>query len=206
VDNNIVSRFSDLFKLKELQLLALDRMGEKSVSNLLMSLERSKQIALSKFIYALGIRFVGEQTAKNLADHFGSLARFRKASKEDLLNVPEVGEKVADKIVEWTQNIILQDDIEELLSLGLEIKNPSRQVGGPLQGSSFLITGTLPLPRDEAKGVIEKNGGKVVSSVSSKLDYLIVGDDPGSKVEKARALGIKILSWDDFSKLIKDGQ
>jgi DNA ligase (NAD+) len=92
------------------------------------------------------------------------------------------------------------------LSLGLKIQGPVRNVSGPLQGLSFLITGTLPLPRDAAKDLIEKNGGKFLSSVSSKLNYLIVGDDPGSKVEKAQSLGVKILNWEDLLLLIKDGQ
>lgn len=206
VDQKIVNRFSDLFRLKKDVLLGLERMGEKSAQNLLQNLEKSKETSLAKFIYALGIRFVGEQTAKNLADHFGSLDKFRKSTKEELLSVPEIGEKVADKIVEWTHNEIAQADIEELLSLGLKIQGPVRNVSGPLQGLSFLITGTLPLPRDAAKDLIEKNGGKFLSSVSSKLNYLIVGDDPGSKVEKAQSLGVKILNWEDLLLLIKDGQ
>ena len=206
VDHKIVTRFSDLYKLTEAQLLGLDRMGEKSASNLLSSLQRSKQTQLSKFIYSLGIRFVGEQTAKNLADHFGSLENFRKANKEALLSVPEVGGKVADKIVEWTQNLAAQSDVDELLSQGLQIQNPSRRISGPLQGLSFLITGTLPIPRDAAKDLIERNGGKISSSVSSKLTCLVVGDDPGSKLEKAQSLGIKILRWEDVSALIKGDQ
>lgn len=202
VDQDLILNFSDLYKLKKNQLLILERQGEKSVENILNSIEASKKTTLSKFIYALGIRFVGEQTAKLLADHFMSTDRFLKAQKEELESIPEIGPKVSMALLDSLENKKFVKEITEL-SKHIEFEKSNRSVGGPLSGQSFLVTGTLPVKRDTAHDVIEKNGGKLLSGVSSKLSYLVVGDDPGSKVEKARSLEVKVISWDELLKLIK---
>ena len=155
-------------------------------------------------IYALGIRFVGEQTAKSLANHFVTMESFLEAKEEDLISVPDIGPKVAQSISSWLSNKAMVKEIHQLIKLGVEIEAPKRKREGVLSGKSFLVTGTLPVKRDEAKDIIENNGGKILSAVSSKLDYLVVGDDPGSKLKKAESLGVQILSWDDFNQLLKN--
>lgn len=201
VDNQLVNSFSDIYHLNKEKLLNLERQGEKSVENILSSIEKSKNTTLAKFIYALGIRFVGEQTAKLLAEHFLSIDNFQNANHQELITVPEIGPKVATSILDWLSNPKLKKEISLLLKAGVNIQNPRRSEGGTLYGKSFLITGTLPIKRDEAKDFVEQNGGKLLSAVSSKLDYLVVGDDPGSKLEKAQSLGVKIISWDELKKL-----
>lgn len=202
VDQGLVKSYSDIYRLDKNQLLELERQGEKSVDNILKSIEDSKKTTLARFIFGFGIRFVGEQTAKLLADHFINLDRFLEATNEDLLQVPEIGPKVADSIQKWLSNKAIIKEAKEMVKLGVTFETSKRSTSGPLSGFSFVITGTLPVKRDEAQGVIEKNGGKILSSVSSKLSYLVVGDDPGSKVEKAQSLDVKIISWDELLKMI----
>ncbi len=202
VDHKLVLGFSDFYKLTKEKILTLERQGEKSADNILKSIENSKTPTLARFIFALGIRFVGEQTAKHLADHFLTIENFLSTNEEDLLLVPEIGPKVAKAILAWIGNQALVEEIYRMQELGLKISNPVRSQGGPLSGLSFLVTGTLPVKRDDAKDVIEKNGGKILSSVSSKLNYLVVGEDPGSKVEKAQTLGVKIISWEEFLAML----
>ncbi len=202
VDRKLVKNYSDIYRLKQETLLELDRMGDKSVQNILNSIENSKKTNLARLIFAFGIRYVGEQTARHLADHFLSLKAFMSATYEDLLKVPEIGPKVAEALVKWLSNPVVQQEAYDLVSLGVEIASPQRMASGPLSGLSFVITGTLPLTRDEAKDLIEQNGGKTMSSVSSKLDYLVVGDDPGSKIDKATSLGVKIITWSDLLKML----
>ncbi|MGE0632275.1 MAG: NAD-dependent DNA ligase LigA [Pseudobdellovibrionaceae bacterium] len=204
VDQKLVRRFSDLYKLNKEVLLELDRQGEKSASNIIRSIETSKKTTLARFIFALGIRFVGEQTAKSLADHFVKIDSFVKATNEDLMGVPDIGPKVAHSILEAISNPSFKEEIESLKEQGLEFTGPSRSTEGPLQNLSFVITGTLPIKRDDAKGQIEKWGGKILSGVSSKLNYLVVGDDPGSKADKAQSLGVPILDWNGILKLVEE--
>ncbi|MBK9324713.1 MAG: NAD-dependent DNA ligase LigA [Bdellovibrionaceae bacterium] len=203
VDKKLVTKFSDLYRLSKQDLLTLDRQGDKSAENVIKSIHSSKKTSLARFIFALGIRFVGEQTAKHLADHFGTIENFLDATEESLLLVPEIGNKVAQAILAWISNPKLANEVRALISLGLEIAAPQRAAVGELAGKSFLITGTLEVKRDAAKDFIEKNGGKILGSVSSKLNYLVVGEDPGSKVEKAESLGVKIISWEELIKMTK---
>ncbi len=202
VDQGLIETFSDLYRLNKDVLLSLDRQGEKSVDNILESIEKSKRTTLAKFIFSLGIRYVGEQTAKFLADHYLSIENLENATSEDLLAVPEIGPKVALSIRDWFTNKRLVDEIKALKNLGIIIEAPRRSTGGKLSGLSFVITGTLAIKRDEAKETIEKNGGKILSGVSSKLDYLVAGDDPGSKIDKAGSLGVKVISWDELLKML----
>lgn len=202
VDAGLVKNYTDLFKLKKETLLELERQGDKSVENILKSIANSKNVTLARFIYAFGIRFVGEQTAKLLADHYVTLERFLMASNESLIEVPEIGPKVAVSIRQWLENKSLVSQARELVQLGFVFEESKRNFDGALSGKSFVVTGTLPIKREEAHEIIEKNGGKILSSVSSKLNYLIVGDDPGSKVQKAETLGVQIISWDNLLKML----
>lgn len=202
VDAGLLTRYSDFYRLKKSDLLELDRQGEKSADNVLQSIEASKDTTLARLIFALGIRFVGETTAKYLADHFLTVEAFMAASEEELLAVPEIGEKVAKAIHDWFMNKKLADEIPALQDLGVKIASAKRATSGPLSGKSFVITGTLPVKRDEAKDLIEKNGGKILSSVSAKLDFLVAGDEAGSKLDKAGNLGVKVISWDDLKTMI----
>lgn len=201
VDHGLIEKFSDLYKIKRQQILDLDRQGEKSADNILKSIELSKKTTLARFIYSLGIRFVGEQTAKLLADHFTSVEKFLNATTDELEKIPEVGPKVSAAIIKCFGNKIFVREVLEL-SQHLEFERPTRTTDGPLSGKSFLVTGALPVKRDEAHDLIESNGGKLLSGVSSKLNYLVVGDDPGSKVDKAQSLEVKIISWDELLKML----
>ncbi len=201
VENKLISTFSDLYKLKKESLLALERQGEKSVDNILNNLAASKKTTLSKFIYALGIRYVGEQTAKLIADHYGHIEKFLKTDKEELEKVPEIGPKVSAAVLLFISEKRWQKEVESLLKAGITFEKPKRSHEGPLLGLSFLITGTLTVKREEAHQFVEENGGKLLSSVSSKLSYLVVGDDPGTKIAKAESLGVKMISWEELKKL-----
>lgn len=203
VHKKIISSFSDLYKLTSESLSQLERQGEKSISNILASIEKSKKTTLARFIFGLGIRFVGEQTAKLLADHFLSLEKFMHAGTEELETIPEIGPKVSKSVKDYLQNPATQTELKKLMKSGIEFQTLARKSEGKLSGLSFLVTGTLPVKRDEAHAVIEENGGKLLSSVSSKLSYLVVGDDPGSKAEKARSLNVKMISWDELLKMLE---
>jgi DNA ligase (NAD+) len=203
VDHGLVHSFSDFYKLTAPMILEnIDRQGEKSSENIIASIERSKSVSLSRLVYSLGIRFVGEQTAKALAEHFVSMENFLKSSEEELVAIPDIGPKVASSISEWLGNPKLVKEVHALI-MYLTIENPKRTMGGKLSGLSFLITGTLPVKRDEAKDTIEANGGKILSGVSSKLNYLVVGEEPGSKVDKAESLGVPIIDWDQVKRMLK---
>ncbi len=202
VDKGLVKKFSDLYRLDRDELLALERQGDKSVDNIIQSIENSKNTTLPRLVHALGIRFIGEQTAKFLAEHFLTIDKLMAASEEELLEVPEIGPKVAKSVRKWFSDKRLAKEVTDLQDLGVKIAAAKRSGTGKLSGLSFVITGTLPVKRDDAKDFIEKNGGKILSGVSSKLDYLVVGDDAGSKLEKAQGLGVKVISWDELQKMV----
>jgi DNA ligase (NAD+) len=204
VDKGMVHDVADLYKLTHQQLADLERMGDKSAQNLLDEIERSKQADLARVIFALGMRFVGERTGQLLANHFGSLDKLAKATEEELVEAEEVGPRVAEAIQEFFQEKRNREVVEKLRKAGLQFEQEQRrQTGGTLSGKQFVLTGTLPTySRDQAKQLIEERGGRVVGSVSKKTDYVVVGADPGSKLEKARALGIKILDEAELRKLL----
>lgn len=202
VEKGLVHSFSDLYKLNKAQLLELERQGDKSAENILKNIELSKKTTLAKFIYALGIRFVGEQTAKLIADHYVVIENFLKTDQHELEKVPEIGPKVSAAVFQFLQDSRWQKEVQLLLTAGIEFEKPKRSAQGPLTGFSFLVTGTLVVKREEAQQLIEENGGKLLSAVSSKLSYLVVGDNPGSKVDKAQTLGVKMISWDDLKELV----
>jgi DNA ligase (NAD+) len=206
VDEGLVKSFSDLYRLTNKQLLELDRQGEKSASNIIESIHKSRKSTLPRLIFALGIRFVGEQTAKALAKHFGTIENLITASEAELLEVPDIGPRVAASIHQAFDNKVLVKQIAELQKLGVEyapeVRKPSSQ-GGIFNEMKFVITGTLPVPRDEAKDLIETNGGSVAGSVSKKTNFVLAGEEAGSKLQKATELGVAVLDWDGLLKMLK---
>ena len=197
---------ADLFKLDLTSLMRLERMGEKSAQNTLNSIEKSKSTTLARFLYALGIREVGEATALNLANHFGSLAAIREANIETLTQVQDVGEVVANHIFRFWQEPHNVEVVEDLIKQGVHWQDVVQVeiADNPLKNKNVVLTGTLTqLTRDEAKALLQSLGCKVSSSVSSKTDYLIAGEKAGSKLTKAQELGITVLSEQDFVNLIK---
>ncbi len=198
----LVTQFSDLYKLSSAKILELNRQGEKSASNIMDSIESSRKPSLSRFIYALGIRYVGEQTAKLLALHFVNLKALLSATEDELIKIDGVGEKVAHSISAALKNKTFQAEIQKLLTNGVHIQNAEKVKESRLSGLNIVVTGTLPVSRDEAKDLIEKMGGKSASSVSKKTSYVLAGEDAGSKIEKARELGVPILTWDEFNALL----
>jgi DNA ligase (NAD+) len=203
VDKKIIQDAADLYGLDEAQLAALERMGKKSARNLLEEIEKSKTAELPRAIYAIGIRFVGERTAQLLADHFGSMDKLREATAEELHEVEEVGPKVAQSIVEYFHEERNREVVEKLRRAGLQFEQKKRRGRGSLEERQFVLTGSLPdLSREEATRMIEEAGGRVTGSVSKKTDYVVVGADPGSKLEKARSLGTPTLDEAGLRKLL----
>jgi DNA ligase (NAD+) len=204
VGKKIVKDMADLYELRLSDLEPLERMGRKSAENLLEEIEKSKKAGLARLIYALGIRFVGERTGELLAGHFGSLEALMKASAEELEEVPEVGSKVAESIAEFFAEEANQRLIANLEKHGLAMEAERKAPRDTrLEGKSFVFTGTLAhFTRDEAGALVASHGGKVSSSVSKKTDYVVAGSEPGSKYEKAKELGVKILDEEEFRKVV----
>jgi DNA ligase (NAD+) len=204
VDKGLVKDVADLYSLKEDQVAALDRMAEKSALNLLEEIGGSKKNSLARLIYALGMRFVGERTGQLLAEHFSSLEELAAAKEEDLEAVPEVGPKVAAAIVEFFSEPANRQLIKKLHKAGVNPTAEKREVKSQkLAGKSFVFTGGLAnRSREEAGELVQQHGGKVSGSVSKKTDYVVVGTDPGSKYDKAKELGVPVLTESEFEKLI----
>ncbi len=214
MDEGLISSPPDIFELKPGDLLPLERFAQKSAENLVQSIEKSKTISLARFIYSLGIRHVGEETAHDLAETFSSVGNLAKAGIEDLKSVPDVGEKMTESIYNWfrkKQNIEL---IEKLNNAGVKI-HPSTVVGATrgspvtptrqscIFGQTFVLTGTLQtLSRNEAKQKIRELGGRISGSVSAKTDYVVAGNNPGSKLQDAKKLGIKTINEKQFLNII----
>jgi DNA ligase (NAD+) len=197
VDSGLVRTLPELYTLGLAKLSALDRMADKSAANLVASLEHSKHTTLARFIFALGIRHVGEATARDLARHFGSIDRLMDAAEPQLLEVPDVGPVVARSIHTFFAQPHHREIVEQLRACGIrwdEHEGAAQAAPGPLTGKTLVLTGTLPtLSRDEAKALIEAAGGKVAGSVSRKTDAVVAGAEAGSKLEKALSLGVTVL-------------
>lgn len=201
-EKNIVTKFSQIYKLSKEDILSLDRQGDKSAQNVIDSIEKSRTTTLSRFIYSLGIRFIGEQTSKYLAEHFKTIDKFIEANEEELLSVEEIGPKVAQSILSSLKNKSFVKEIHSLLENGVEIqKVKSQKLSEKLKDKVFVITGTLPIDRNEAKKILESHGAKVGSSISKNTDYLIAGENGGSKLGKAEALGVAIIDWNEAEKM-----
>jgi len=204
VEKGMVKDVADLYELKLEEVAALDRMAEKSAQNLLDEIAASKNSSLARLIYALGIRFVGERTGQLLADHFASLPKLAEATLEELEEVPEVGPKVAQSILEFFSEPANRKLVQRLKDEGLRMTEKRvAQEDARFAGRTFVFTGALERrSRDDAGAEVARHGGKVSSSVSKLTDYVVVGADPGSKYDKARSLGVTILSEDEFDDLV----
>ena len=200
-EQGLISSVSDIYKLKREDIMKLPGWREKSTQNLINAIERSKDTTLSRFIYALGIRHVGRHLADVLAENFKDINGLKKAKKEDLEEIREVGPKVAESIYKFFHNRKNLDIIEKLIKNGVRIK---RQVAaGKLRGLTFLFSGSLDsYSRSEAKRLVESEGGDVASAVSDRVDYLVIGKDPGSKLAKAKEKGIRIINEEEFKRLL----
>ncbi len=199
VDLGLVKDISDLYLLTVDDLMRFDRMGEKLASNLLSAIDASRQRELSRFIFALGIRHVGERTSKVLAERFGSISNLEEATLEELTSIRDVGEVVALSINSFFENPANQSVVKKLLDSGVTPASIVKKPGGRFSGKTFVFTGTLDrLGRDAAKRMVEDEGGNVSGSVSRKTDFVVAGTDAGTKLEKARNLGLTIIGGEDF--------
>jgi DNA ligase (NAD+) len=203
VEKGLVKNIADIYDLNEEKLLTLERMGKKSAQNILSEIENSKKLPLERVIYGLGIRMVGERTAQFLAEHFGSMDELMKATEEELQQVNEIGPRVSASIREFfdePKNVAL---VERLRKAGLTFKGRKKQRATTLAGKTFVLTGTLERhTRDQAKKLIEDAGGKVAGSVSKKTDYVVAGAEAGSKLDKARELGVSVVDENEMEKLV----
>ena len=208
VGNDRLLTPADIFSLTRDELIALERMGEKSADNLLAAIERSKSTTLARFLYGLGIREVGEATAAALAGHYGKLPGVMEADAEALEQVDDVGPVVASRIREFFSEPHNREVIERLIDAGVhwpETEPQKISQDGPLQGKTFVLTGTLEgMTRDDAKARIQALGGKVAGSVSKRTDYVIYGEKAGSKLTKAQNLGVTALDKEEFQKLVSN--
>jgi len=205
-DRGLVKDVGDIYELTKEKLLTLERIGDKSAENLLAEIEQSRKLPLERVIYGLGIRFVGERTAEFLAEHFGSMDALMNASMDELKEVNEVGPRVAESIREFFDEPRNQKLVEHLRR-HLNFTGKKKERGTALAGKTFVLTGTLPTySRDDAKRMIEDAGGKVSGSVSKKTDYVVAGEDPGSKLDKARELGVKVIGEAEMLELTKGRQ
>jgi len=204
MDEGLISDPADFFSLSQGDLVPLERFAEKSAANLVKAIDQKKKILLSKFIYALGIRHVGEETAINLANHFGSLRELEKVGLEELLRVKDVGEIVAQSVFKWFNNKNNQRLVDKLIKNGIEI-GKVKTVKKKLIGLTFVLTGELDsLTREQAKEKIRYLGGDISSSVSKETDFVVVGREPGIKHDKAKKIGVKIINEKEFLKTIND--
>ena len=203
VDLNLVRTPADLYRLGFSALANLERMGDKSADNLIRSIAQSKSTSLPRFIFGLGIRHVGESTAKDLAKYFGTMQALMDAQMEDLLTVNDVGPVVANSIISFMSESHNREVIEQLLASGIEFQVEEQIASVDLSDKTFVLTGTLPtMSRDQAKTLLEAAGAKVAGSVSQKTSYVVAGSDAGSKLEKANELGIPILDEDALMKIL----
>ncbi|MBJ79070.1 MAG: DNA ligase (NAD(+)) LigA [Nitrospinae bacterium] len=203
VDKGWVKNFSDLYKLDPQNVARLERMAEKSAQNLIEAIEKSKSAGLARLLHALGIRHVGQRAAMILARHFHSMTKLQNAKQEDLEFVMEIGGTVAESLAVYFKQISNQEEIKRLAECGVEVEITGESVGTALSGKQFVLTGSLEsLTRDEAKEKIAALGGRVTSTVSKKTDYVVVGTDPGSKVEKAKKLGIEVVTEKKLKQML----
>ena len=201
VDNGLVINFSDIFRLKIGDLEVLEGFAEKKSKKILKTIEDSKEIKLSNFIYALGIRHVGQETAIILVDYYNNINELMNTTKEELENLYDIGQEVSQSIIKYFEDKNNIKELEDLFKLNINIKNEKKS--NVLNNRKFLFTGSLKLSRDKIEDIVRKKGGKILSSVSKNLDYLVVGDKPGSKINKAKKLGIKIIDEKEVLKLLK---
>jgi DNA ligase (NAD+) len=200
LDEGLIQNPADIFDLKEGDLVPLERFGEKSAQNLVKSIQGRRSVSLPRFLIGLGILHIGERTAQDLSEHFGSLDKIKEAAFENLEKIENIGPKVGHSVYEWFKDENNKKFLNKLLKqVKIEKYHPQT---GKLKGKLFVLTGSISMPREEAKMKIQELGGKTSESVSREVDYLVVGEEPGSKLEKAKKLGIKILDEKEFLKMI----
>ncbi len=202
-EEGLITDAADLFNLEESDLAGLERFGAKSAENIIREIQSKKNPPLDRFINALGIIHVGEQTARDLALHFKTFDAFWSATAEDLDSIENIGPAVVESIATYTKSKYGNHFIKKLLDAGVKPVSLKIKKGGAFEGKSFVLTGTLSISREEAKKIIQNNGGKVSSSVSAKTDYVLAGDNPGSKKDEAEKLKVKILNEAKFLKMVK---
>jgi DNA ligase (NAD+) len=206
VDRKMVSDAADLFFLTKHDLLKLERMGEKLAQNILDAIEKSKETTFARLLHAVGIRHVGEHTASLLADHFSDMDELRNARYEDLIRVPEIGPEVAKSILLFFEQESTKELLAKLERAGVRYEKKAREVGEEVErilaGKIFVFTGRISMPREDAKSMVERLGGKVASSVSKKTDYVVAGEEAGSKLEQAKKLGVKIIDEAEFKEMV----
>jgi DNA ligase (NAD+) len=207
VSEKLISNYGDLYDLTIDQIIPLERMAEKSAQNLIDGIASSKNQPFEKVLYALGIRFVGKTVAKDLAEAFKTLESLQSATEDELLGVDSIGPRIAESVIEFFSNEINQKILAKLQSAGLQFEIEEKELASNIfEGKKIVLTGTLPtLSRNEAKELIEKNGGKTASSVSKNTDYVLAGESAGSKLTKAQDLGVEILDEQQFLSMINQG-
>ncbi|MEK6528460.1 MAG: NAD-dependent DNA ligase LigA, partial [Nitrospirota bacterium] len=203
----LIKNFVDIYRLKEQDLAGIPRFAEKSARNLINAIEKSKDTTLARFLYSLGIIHIGEYSARLLAGNFKSIEDLYNVKEENIINIKQIGGKTAGSIVKFFNDSANLRTLKTLMALGIKISNPEfdskKQAKRPLDGLTFVITGTLPQPREEVEELIENMGGNATGSISKSTDFLVVGEDPGSKLKKAKALGVKVISYEELLKLAK---
>jgi len=203
VEKGLVKDVADIYYIEKGQLIALERLADKSAQNIIDAIEESKTKSLSKFLYALGIRHVGETTAEDLARHVSRLDDFFNLSEEDLMEVEGIGPEVAASVHQFFRDKKNKESIDRLKKAGVKVIEPKAKEKGKLAGKVFIFTGALQsFGRDEARNLVESLGGMTASTISKKVDFVVAGEDPGSKFDKAKKLGIKILTEAEFKKMI----
>ncbi len=206
VELGYLKDIADIYSLKDKrdELIKIERLGEKSVDNLLKAIEESKKRNFDKVLFALGIRYVGAGAARKLAEHFGTIDNLRKASKEEVESVEDIGPSISNSIKRYFSDPKNLDILERLRRAGIQFNLEQKKLSSKLGGKSFVLTGTLSsMSRDKAKELIVANGGKVLSAISKNTDYLVAGEKAGSKLDKARKLGVKIINEDEFLNMLK---
>lgn len=204
VDKGLVKDVADLYYLRKDELIALERMADKSAQNIIDAIEKSKTKPLGKFLFALGILHVGETTAEDMASHFTHLDDFFNLSEEDLMKVEGIGPEVSASVARFFRDKKNRESIERLQKAGLKLIEPRAKEKGRLAGRTFVFTGTLnSYGREQARNLVESLGGATASSISKKVDWVVIGEDPGSKADRARELGIKTLTEEEFKKMIE---
>jgi DNA ligase (NAD+) len=207
LDAGLIRDPADLYRLEAAQIAELERQAEKSAENLVNGIAQSKTQPLFRLIFGLGIRYVGIGVARTLAKRFGSLDALSQATQDQLEEIDEIGPRIAQSIVDYFADPVHQDLIERLKAAGINVRNTATEAASQhLTGKTFVVTGTLTsMTRDQVKEKILEHGGKVSGSVSKKTDYVVVGENPGSKYSKAQEFGVKILDETSFEKILKSG-
>ncbi len=204
----LISHFVDIYKLRKEDLLELPRFAEKSAQNLINAIEMSKTTTLARFLYSLGILHVGEYAAKLLAKNFQNIEDLYNVKPKRIIEIKQMGKKIADSIARFFNDKENLNTLRTLKSMGLKISNPDFEIESPekhpLDGLTFVVTGTLPKSRKEVEEFIESMGGHAASSVSKSTDYLVLGEYPGSKLKKAQSLSVKTISYKELLKMVEE--